>query len=157
MHHSWSNPTGWLIGSGMIRVSAGFGVDLVGVAGQHGDVVGPLPGRRVTDRTLAAQAAQVPDRLHAALFQPVPETGLDGGQVFGPMAQQRRGHHGHIGPGQQHLDHVGGGVDPGAGGQRGRDLFVRIAIQRSGSRSSSEVDSTSWGVISKVSRSRSGW
>ena len=33
-------------------------MDLVGVAGQHGDVVGSLPGRRVTDRALAAQAAR---------------------------------------------------------------------------------------------------
>ena len=33
----------------------------------------------------------------------------------------------------------------------------RIAIQRSGNRSSSEVDSTSRGTTSRLSRSRSGW
>jgi hypothetical protein len=55
---------------------------------------------RVADRALASQAAQMPDRLHPMLLQPVPETGLDGRQVLGPMAQQRQGHHGHIRPGQ---------------------------------------------------------
>jgi hypothetical protein len=74
-----------------------------GVGSQHGDAVDALPSRRVADRALAAQAGHEIDRLHAALFQSVPEAGLDNGQVLGRLAQQRRGHHGHIRPCQQHL------------------------------------------------------
>src|SRR4029450_10502897 len=79
--------------------SAGLGLDLAGGAREHGDVVGPLPSGRVADRALAAQAAQVADRLHPAPLQPLLEAGLDRPQVLGPVAQQGRGHHGHVRPG----------------------------------------------------------
>ena len=48
-----------------------------------------------------------------------PQLPLDHAHMLGPMAQQRRGHHGHIRPGDQHLGRVQPGVDPGGSGQRG--------------------------------------
>jgi hypothetical protein len=89
-----------------------------GVGGEGLDVVGPLEGGRVRDRPLAEQAPELADGLEAVAVHPVAHPGLNRAQVAGAVAQQGRGQHGHIRPGQQHLEHVGGPVDPGHVGHR---------------------------------------
>ena len=79
--------------------------------------------------------------------------------VLRPVAQQRRGHHRHVRADHERLDRVRAAVDAGvaASDTAGPSCGRRMAIQRSGRRSSDGWLSSTRGTTSSVSRSRSGW
>src|SRR5918995_4022529 len=57
-----------------------------GAGGEGLDVVGPLEGGRVGDRSLAQLAAELADRLVAVPVHPVPHLGPERAQMIGAVA-----------------------------------------------------------------------
>jgi hypothetical protein len=127
------------------------------VGGEGLDAVGPLEGGRVRDRTLAEAAPELVEGRNAVAVHPVAHLDLERAQVVGAVAQQGRGHHGHVRPGEQDLEDVGAAWTPVEAASDTRWRRCRMAIQRSGSLSSVEVLSSSAGSTAMVSMSRPGW
>ncbi len=97
----------------------------VGVVDERVDVVGPFEGGGVGDVALAGAAAQLRDRGVGELPSPGDELVLHSSDVVGTVAEQRRGHHGDLGSGEQGLRRVEAGPDAGRRGELDVDASVQ--------------------------------
>ena len=128
---------------------------------QHLHVVRPFERRRVAGGGLRGAAAQLgrPTRSRAR-----PSTSVSSAsttrEVVGAVAEQRRGDHRDVGADHQRLHDIGaasGRPRSRRARRRSPSCGRRMAIQRSGRRSSPGWLSSTRLTTSSVSRSRSGW